>query len=295
MTRRLAVFGLCLSAAFAQPAVEAPRAGCLVGEDGSLRPVRGIAGAFLADVPAVSNVVSAACSDSLALVKTADALEVRDGSLQLLARWDAPPGTALFALPASGQTGFVYYAATGELLQVDAQSLPRAVLDSQSLGGRVLAIASPDLLHLIAVVEDTPGPRLVRISVTDGLIESQTPLENVAAPLALLSDGTVVFATGAGLVIRPPGSAVQRMAVPAVRQPTGAKQRAVLPSNLRPVVTERRMALPARALAIEPMGGSWLALRLAEPGAPLALRVEGGRERTCRVPTSRVPTMETAP
>ena len=224
--------------------------------------------------------VSAACSDSFALVKTANSLEVRDSGLQLLARWDAPPGAALFALPRNGQTGFVYFPATGQLVQVDAQSPPRNVVDSRSLGGDALAIASPDLLHVIAVVADTPGPRLVRISARDGTIESQTPLEDVAAPLALLSDGTLVFADGAGVVIRPPGAAVGRLAQPMIRP------RPILP----PVVTERRLALPAPVVAIDQMSGVWLALQLADGGASLALRLEGTSERTCRVPV-----METAP
>ena len=279
MTRRLAVYALYLTAALAQPAVEAPRAGCLRGVDGALRPVHGIAGALLAGAPASWSVISAACSDSLALVKTNDSLEVRDSGLALLARWDAPAGAALFALPRGGQAGFVYYPATGNLVQVGVESPPRTILDSQSLGGRVLAIASPDLLRLIAVVADTPGPRLVRISAADGMIESQTPLEDVAAPLALLNDGTILFADGAGLVIRPPGAAVGRLALPRIRP---------LPPR-QSIVTERRMALPSAAVSIDQMGATWLAVRLADGGAPLALRLEGARQRTCRIPT-----META-
>ena len=279
MTRRFAVYALYLTAALAQPAVDAPRAGCVRGTDGGLRPVQGIAGALLAGAPATWSVVAAACSDSLALVKTNGSLEVRDSGLALLARWDAPAGAALFALPRGAQTGFVYYPATGQLLQVGVQSPPRAVLDSQALGGKLLAIASPDALHVMAVVADTPGPRLVRISTADGTIESQTPLEDVADPLALLSEGTIVFADGAGLVIRPPGAAVARMAQPKIR-PMPPRQA---------VVTERRMALPATAVSIDQMGGVWLAVRLADGSAPLALRLEGASQRTCRIPT-----META-
>jgi hypothetical protein len=279
MTRLLAAFALYLTAALAQPAVNAPPAGCVRGVDGALRPVHGITGALLAGAPATWSVIAAACSDSLALVKTDGSLEVRDGGLALLARWDAPAGAALFALPRGAQTGFVYYPATGQLLQVGAQQAPRAVLDTQSLGGAVLAMASPDALHLMALVADTPGPRLVRISTADGTIESQTPLEDVAAPLALLSDGTIVFADGAGLIIRPPGAAVSGMALPKIRP---------LPPR-RGVVTERRMALPATAISIDQMGGVWLAVRLADGSAPLALRLEGASQRTCRIPT-----META-
>ena len=279
MTRRLAAFALYLTAAWAHPAVDAPRAGCLRGTDGALRPVHGITGALLAGAPAEWSVISAACSDSLALVKTNDSLEIRDSSLGLLVRWDAPAGAALFALPRGSQTGFVYYPATGTLIQVGVQSPPRTVLGSQSLGGVLLAIASPDPLHLIAVVSDTPGPRLVRISAADGTIESQTPLEDVAAPLALLNDGTVVFADSAGLLIRPPGAAVAGMALPRIR-PMPPRQA---------FVTERRMALPAAPVSIDQMGGVWLAVRLADGSAPLALRLEGARQRTCRIPT-----META-
>ncbi len=281
MTRRLAAFALCLSAALAQSAVEAPRAGCLRGADGTLRPVCGIAGALLAGAPAAWGVVSAACSDSLALVKTDRSIEVRDSGLELLARWDAPSGAALFALPRTGQAGFAYFPASGQLVQVDAQSPPRPVLGSQSLGGNVLAIASPDPLHLIAVVADTPEPRLVRISVTDGTIESQTPLGDVATPWALLNDGTAVFADGAALVIRPPGAAVERMAVPAMGRPATGRS-----PKQRPAVGERRMPLPAPVVAIDRMSGVWLAVRLADGGAPLALRLESGRERTCRVPVT---------
>ncbi len=285
MTRHLAAFALCLTTALAQPAIEAPRAGCLRGADGSLRPVHGISGALLAGAPVAHGVVSAACSGSFALVKTAGSLEVRDGSLKLLARWDAPPGAALFALPRTGQAGFAYFPSTGQLVQVDAQSPPRSVLDSQSLGGYLLAIASPDMFHLTAVVADTPGPRLVRISVAGGVIESQTPLEDVAAPLALLSDGTVIFADGTGLLIRPPGAAVERIARAETDLPSGLKPRSAPLPILRRVVTERRMALPAPAVAIDlEMSGVWLAVRLADGGAPLALRLEGMRERTWRIP-----------
>ncbi len=279
MTRRFAAFALYLTAALAQPAVDAPRAGCVRGLDGGLRPVHGVTGALLAGAPATWSAMAAACSDSLALVKTDGALEVRDGGLALLARWDAPAGAALFALPRGAQTGFVYYPATGKIVQVGVQSPPRAVLDSEALGGAVLAMASPDALHLMAVVADTAGPRLVRISTADGTIESQTPLEDVAAPLALLSDGTIVFADAAGLVIRPPGAAVAHMAQPKIRP---------LPPR-EAFVTERRMALPAAAVSIDQMGGAWLAVRLADGGAPLALRLEGASQRTCRIPT-----META-
>ena len=165
----------------------------------------------------------------------------------------------------------------GNCVQVGVQSAPRAFLDSQSLGGAVLAIASPDLLHLIAVVAGTPGPRLVRVSVADGTIESQTPLEDIAAPLALLNDGTDRVRGGRGS--RDTAAGLRRRAyVPANRAvPRSAPRRLV--------VTEQRMALPAAAVSIEQMSGGWLAVRLSDGGAPLALRLDGARQRTCRIPT----------
>ena len=250
--------------------------GCLLGADGALRPVSGIGGAMLAGAPAVSGVISAACSNSFALVKTAGSVEVLDSGLGLLAQWDAPAGPALFALPPTGQIGFAYFAATGQLVQVDAQSSPRAVLDSQSLGGDVLAIASPDVSHVIAVVAETAGPCLVRISAVDGTIESQAPLEDAGAPLALLSDGTVVFADGAGLTIRPPGAGAQLLAQPESRLPVGKGQAAA--------AGEWRLGLPSPAVAIDQMSGSWLAVRLANSSAPVALRPAAGPQRGYRVP-----------
>jgi hypothetical protein len=274
MTRRLTPLLFCASVALAQSGIETPRAGCLRGPDGALRPIYGVAGTFLAGGPAAAGVVSAACSDSLALLKTEDAIEVRDAGLHLLAVWDAPPGPALFAMPPGGQTAFAYFVATGELVRVDAQSPPRAVPESQALG-RPFAMASPDAQHLLAVVVDALGARLVRISTADGVVESQVPLASAAprskgerpallsvrrgivrAPLALLNDGTIVSADGADLVIR------------------------------RPDGSEERKVLPAAVTAIDQMGGAWLALRLADESAPLALRLDAGLERLCRVPVS---------
>ncbi len=284
MIRHFATLGLCAAAALAQSALETPRAGCLRGVDSALRPVHGIGGALLAGAPLAPDVIAAACSDTIALVKTLDSLEVRDADLNLLARWPAPSGSALLALTSDKKTGFAYYLSNGTLVQVDAQSPPRAVLDSQSLGGSLLAIASLDPFHVMAVVADTPGPRLVRIAVAHGTINSQTPLENMGTPLTLLSDGTIVFAEGASLVVRPPGAAVGQMAAAERDMPAGLKQRPVL----RPVAYERRIALPSRALAIDQMSSGWLAVRVAGAGAPVAVRIESGRLRTYRIPAVEV-------
>lgn len=258
MIRVLAALCICLCGARAQSGIGAPRAGCLLGPDGFLRPVYGIAGAFLAGDSVTSGAVSAACSEERALVKTEGALELRDGSLRLLARWEAPAGPALFAFADNTRTAFVYYASTRDMIRIMGPRLPRTVLGSQSLGADVLAIATPDLLHLLAVVREETGLWLVRMSLRDGTIESRAPLDGVAAPLALERNGTLVYGDGQELVVR------------------------------RTDGVERRIALPAPALAIERMGDSWLALRLPGTGAPAAVRIEPGREGVFRVPLPEV-------
>jgi hypothetical protein len=254
MIRYLAALCICLCGAQAQSGIGAPRAGCLLGTDGSLRPVFGIAGAFLAGDSVTSGAVSAACSEDRALVKTEGALELRDGTLRLLASWKVPAGPVLFAFAGNTHVMFVYFAGTHDVIQVMGRGLPRAVPGLQSLGDDVLAIASPDLLHLFAVVREETGLWLVRMSLPDATIYSRTPLDGVAAPLALERDGTLVYSDGSELV---------------VRQTNGV---------------ERRIALPAPALAIEQMGDSWLTVRLEGGGAPAAVRTERGREGVFRVP-----------
>lgn len=134
MIRHLAALCICLGAAQAQSGIGMPRAGCLLGPDGALRPVEGIAGAFLAGEPAARGVVSAACSAERALLKTEDAVEIRDGSLRLLARWPAPAGPALFAFGGDTRTAFVYFPSTHEILWLMGRVPPRAV-PAQSLEG----------------------------------------------------------------------------------------------------------------------------------------------------------------
>jgi hypothetical protein len=254
MIRSLAALCICLGAAWAQSGIGTPRAGCLVGPDGSLRPVDGIAGAFLAGDPAAHGVVSAVCSADRALLKTEDAVEIRDGSLRLLARWSAPAGPALFAFGGDSHTAFVYYPGAREMLWLMGRIPPRPVPGVQSLEGDVLAIAAPTLRRLLVVVRDQSGLWLVSMSPSDGLIQSRVPLDGVTAPLALRRDGTLVYADGAELVVRPANGA------------------------------ERRMTLPAPALAIGLMGDEWLAVQLPGRRSPAAVRIEPGREGVFRVP-----------
>jgi hypothetical protein len=254
MIRYLAALCVCLCGARAQSGIGTPRAGCLLGADGSLRPVYGIAGAFLAGEPVTNSAVSAACSEDRALVKTEGTLELRDGTLRLLASWKVPAGPVLFAFAGNTNVVFVYFAGSHDMMRVMGPGLPRAVPGSQWLGDNVLAITSPDLLHLLAVVREETGLWLVRMSLPDGTIYSRTPLDGVAAPVALERDGTVVYGDGSELV---------------VRQTDGA---------------ERRIALPAPALAIEQMGDVWLTVRLRGGGAPAAVRTKPGREGVYRVP-----------
>ena len=108
------------TAAAAQSGIGVPRTGCALDRGGSLRPLYGTLGSFVPGAAAATRVVSAACSERLTLVKTADALELRDGSLRLLVRRPAPEGPARFAFAPNGASAFVYYPKTHALICVNA-------------------------------------------------------------------------------------------------------------------------------------------------------------------------------
>jgi hypothetical protein len=252
MTRHVAVC-LCLAAA-ARAQIGVPRAGCVRAQDGSLRPLYGTAAAFVPGAVVQTGVISVACSDQLALVKTEHALEVRDAGLRLIARWPAPVGPARFAFTSRGDAGFVYLEATGDVMRVDGSRAPRLVLDSESLGGVPLALASPNPQHVSALVRSAAGIRLTRIALGTRAIEQDVELKGIAGPVMLRRDGTLLYTESAEVVV------------------------------LRPGGRERRFALPARAASIYEMGESLAGITFTNGTAPAALRLQDGREQLLRVP-----------
>jgi hypothetical protein len=249
MTRHLALICLSLAAA-ARGQIGAPQAGCVLDREGALRPLYGIAGIFVPGEAVAQDVVSAACSDKLALVKTGYELELRDAQLRLIARWPAPGGPARFAFPQNGMGALVYYPQTGDLVRIAGSRPPRPL--AFALPDEVLAIASPDSTHVMAVVSGG-GMRLIRVSLSDGAIDRETGIAGGSGPALLRRDGTLVYGDAAEVVmVRPGGS-------------------------------ERRWALPAPASEIYEMGEDLAGIVLAR-GAPAVLTLAEGREQVLCLP-----------
>jgi hypothetical protein len=251
MIRHIAAAYLCAAVA-AQAQIGAPRAGCVHGGDGSLRALYGAADVFVPGAAVQSGVVSAACSDRLTLVKTAHALEVRDAELRLMASWSAPRGEARFAFLTGGAAAIVYFAQSGELLQVEADHPPQHIPHWDALGDHVLAIASPAAGELAAVSRITGGVRLIRIAMGTGAVLDQADLAGIAGPVVLAADGTLVYAEKTDAVI------------------------------LRPDGRELRFPLPARPVAMYQMDENIAGIDLGSGHAPVALKLRQGR--ALRVP-----------
>lgn len=249
MTRHLVSICLLL-AATGRAQISAPEAGCVVDREGALRPLYGMAGIFVPGEAVTPGVISAACSDRLALVKTEYELELRDAQLHLIARWPAPGGPARFAFPTTGMGALVYYPQTGDLVRINGNRPPRPL--AFALPDEVLAIASPDSTHVMAVVSGG-GIRLVRVSLSNGAIDQETEIAGGSGPAWLHRDGTLVYGDGAEVVmVRPGGS-------------------------------PRRWTLPAPASAICQVD-EHLAGIVLDKGAPAVLTLEEGRERLLRLP-----------
>ncbi len=156
-TRAIAILVLSAGAAAAQIAV--PRIGCFVDSGRRLRPVLGVAGNFLAGVAEAEHVVTAACSDTLTIIKREESLEIRtrEGAVER----PAPAGTALFGLSADGAQALVYFPASGEWLSVSGRFV--RPLDAPSLPeGEVVAIGTPDRPDAIVRNDGEPaGPVLI--------------------------------------------------------------------------------------------------------------------------------------
>ncbi len=260
MKRGLAVFWLCMlspAAVWAQSGIVAPRAGCVRDRSGSLRTVYGVASVFLPGPAIRTGLLSAGCSDQLAAAKTAASVEVRDANMRLLGRWRAAAGPARFAFPRSGSAVYVYLPASRELQCFEPKRGPHTVAAGTAFDGEALAVAVPDARHLTAVVQREDGLRLMRVLLANGHVEQDLPLDDVALPVFLATDGAIVYTEGREAVIR------------------------------RANGVEHRLALPGTALAIEPMGPDLAAIAVANRPAPLALRLIPGREQLLSIPEAR--------
>lgn len=258
MRRILGIVCLISACAQAQTGIAVPRAGCYRDRGGAFRPLGGTAGSFLPGDAAATGVVSAACSESVSVVKTERTLELLDAGLRITGSWQAPAGQVLIGLPRRGTGALVYLNETNQLVRLQPGGPPRALPDAWRQSGLFedtpLAIGSPDATHMDAVVQTSSGGFLARVSLLTGAVSTWVALPDLNGPAVLMRDRSVIYAAGSNLVIFEHGT------------------------------EPRSLALPAKPISIELAGDAWVAVQLDDGSPLLAVRVERGREAVFRIP-----------
>ncbi len=292
---------LLFSAAMGLAQLEPPRLGCFLDQAGLLHSVYGVRANFILGPALESGVLSAACSERFAVVKTEQALELLDLDAGLSRRWAAPGGPALFGLSQDSVPALVYFPRTSDWFRLAQGELLPLAFDFATPHVSVLAIAQPDANRMAAVVERDARLWLLKVRLADGQLEEETELAGVSAPLLLRPDGAILFVSGVMPQSRAPWDKLQLVSG-GIRKASGqaeslsypaaqaiAPETEALPSGLGLVLrtsngAERRTPLPAHPVALDPMGSRWVHLGLAEPGGHLALLILEDREELYRLP-----------
>jgi len=174
----LMAIGLC----WGQAPIAAPSIGKMLDTSGTLRTVYGMAGNFTVGPPEAVRVISAACSETVCLAKTANRIQSPKTSVL------APSGPALFGF--DGPDAVVYFPAAKQFARWHQGRLLRL---AWHVDGEVLALRGTE----IAVRRDAD----VWVVRPDGTILDY--LGEVAGPVLLL-DGAAVLASEDALVLRRP-------------------------------------------------------------------------------------------
>lgn len=234
--------------------VSSPLAGCFRDEAGHLRYVLGLPGSFILSAPVRSEVLSAACSDDLVLVKTADAVEQLDREGRTIRRWPAPGGDALFGFGQAPSSWMVYFPLTSQSYLATGDELRLLALNLGAWGEDVLALTLTGRDEAAAVVRTAGGLRWLKVSLSGGHLKEDRELAEAVAPVLVLRDGAIVWGAGGDLVVQAPDG------------------------------TQRRASLPAPLTQVELMREGWLRLRLSRGAGSLAVRLLEGREELYGLP-----------
>jgi hypothetical protein len=189
-----------------------PRAGCLLDPAGQIRWVLGLPGGFLLSAPLRFGILSAACGEGFALVKTAQSLEWLDAAGQSVRSWPAAPGKVLFGLASDRAEAVVHFPESGQWFLAtggDLRPVPLA-LD----GAEALAVA-PGRDGSIAAVLRRFGRLLAVRFGANGHICEERELAEATAPILIQEDGALVWGDGEGIVIEAGDGMRRRVALPA--------------------------------------------------------------------------------
>ena len=202
MKPRLLVIAL-LSTGLATAQLGVPRIGCFADDLRRLRTVSGIAGNFLVGDPETGEIMSAACSDALTLIKRENLLEVRGRNESV--EWPAPPGPALFGFSRNGSAALAYFPETKEWFRVDRFAMTQLPPPE----GEVLAVGNPDAPSAVVRRDEA-------LWITGA--DSRPVPADAAEPLLLLPDGSLLYARGGDLVLGAVDGSERSFTLPAAAQ-----------------------------------------------------------------------------
>jgi len=224
-----------------------PRLGCVVSAGGAVRMVYGLRANFILGEAAQIEAVSAACSETNAVVKTTDALVVLDAEGRERHRFLAEAGAALVSFRDDGDVGHVYLTATRELLRWENEEWVKADLPH---AGEILSIGERD--GAVVAVERRGEELWLVESRADGRYQVLSRFVSEALFAVLLPDGSLVLAAGEKLVHRKPDG------------------------------SQTEIEVPAAVTRLSVIGGKWVQV---ETGVQrMAVRVEGGQAEAYYLP-----------
>ena len=196
--------GLLLLAVLAQAAlaqIDAPRAGVVRDTIGEVRLISGVPGAFVLRPGNGLTATGGGYCGRFGLWQSVDRTVLVDSNGSEIDSRDAVAGPMVLACAQGGASAVVWFEASGELL-----SLPGwQEMAVPNWKGELLALAFSGRKALDAVVRRDGVLWLVQSRSADGIIANERLLPDVHAPVALLTDGTLIHFRDGSLVLEKAG------------------------------------------------------------------------------------------
>lgn len=238
----------------AQSGIDGPSVGLVRDPSGAVRPVLGLAANFWLGKPVAVGVLSCGFSGRAGLLKTSSRLLVLDARGQTTATLDAPEGPALFAFSRDGAPSLVYYPLAGQIQRWVVGRLEPIPLDTHAIPGVVLALSYNGGPWATLLVQRDRTIWKLTISTFTGFVRTRTAVPGIAAPVLLNGDGSLVYSTAHGVILR------------------------------RADGSETPLAGPVSAAGLTRLGEDWILAREPGNGRSFALRLTPGRERAYQLP-----------
>ena len=191
MNRAAVIVLLCVASAVAQPKLSAPLAGIARDSNQQLRVVHGVSGTFVWHDVIGESIVDWAFDGNCGLVKTATELLTIGAN-----------GAAIRYLPAAQPEAVLspqsaFFPATHELWQTGPKGETKISIDSEMIGGSVIALGSTKPHGVQLAVCRAKALRLLSVDTTNGSITQELAPGGAIAGHACLSAG------GGSLVLLP--------------------------------------------------------------------------------------------